>query len=83
MSLATVLGRKLGIFDASEIEAGKAAGAMGLVGISEGAIPFAARDPLAVIPANVLGSMTAAVNRLLLALWCAAPSRWFRKGGRP
>ena len=25
--------------------------------------------------------MTAAVNRLLLALWCAAPSRWFRKGG--
>ena len=50
MSLATVLGRKLGIFDATEIEAGKAAGAMGLVGISEGAIPFAARDPLAVIP---------------------------------
>ncbi len=32
MSLATVLGRKLGIFDATEIEAGKAAGAMGLVG---------------------------------------------------
>ncbi|HEH9431219.1 TPA: PTS sugar transporter subunit IIA [Aeromonas sobria] len=68
MSLATVLGRKLGIFDASEIEAGKAAGAMGLVGISEGAIPFAARDPLAVIPANVLGSMTAAVMAFLLGI---------------
>ena len=68
MSLATGLGRKLGIFDASEIEAGKAAGAMGLVGISEGAIPFAARDPLAVIPANVLGSMTAAVMAFLFGI---------------
>ncbi|BEE12800.1 PTS fructose transporter subunit IIC [Aeromonas veronii] len=68
MSLATVLGRKLGIFDESEIEAGKAAGAMGLVGISEGAIPFAARDPLAVIPANILGSMTAAVMAFLFGI---------------
>jgi PTS system fructose-specific IIC component len=68
MSLATVLGRKLGIFDASEIEAGKAAGAMGLVGISEGAIPFAARDPLVVIPANILGSMTAAVMAFLFGI---------------
>lgn len=61
MALATALGRKLNIFEDSEIEAGKAAGAMGLVGISEGAIPFAAQDPMSVIPANVLGSMTAAV----------------------
>lgn len=61
MGLATVIGRKLNIFEESEIEAGKAAGAMGLVGISEGAIPFAAQDPLSVIPANVLGSMVAAV----------------------
>lgn len=68
LSLATVLGRKLGIFDDSEIEAGKAAGAMGLVGISEGAIPFAARDPLTVIPANMLGSMTAAVMAFLFGI---------------
>lgn len=61
MSLATVLGRQLGLFEASELEAGKAAGAMGLVGISEGAIPFAAQDPMSVIPANMLGSMVAAV----------------------
>ncbi|WP_318495611.1 PTS fructose transporter subunit IIABC [Photobacterium leiognathi] len=61
MGLATVLGRKLNIFEQSEVEAGKAAGAMGLVGISEGAIPFAAQDPLSVIPANILGSMVAAV----------------------
>lgn len=61
MGLATMIGRKLDIFEESEIEAGKAASAMGLVGISEGAIPFAAQDPISVIPANVLGSMVAAV----------------------
>lgn len=61
MGLATFMGRKLDIFESAEIEAGKAAGAMGLVGISEGAIPFAAQDPMSVIPANVIGSMLAAV----------------------
>ncbi len=61
MGLATYLGRKFDLFEESELEAGKAAGAMGLVGISEGAIPFAAQDPMSVIPANVLGSMVAAV----------------------
>ena len=61
MGIATVLGRKLDLFEKSEFEAGKAAGAMGLVGISEGAIPFAAQDPMSVIPANVIGSMVAAV----------------------
>ncbi|ENM5775431.1 PTS sugar transporter subunit IIA [Vibrio mimicus] len=61
MALATAMGRKFDLFEPSEIEAGKAAGAMGLVGISEGAIPFAAQEPMSVIPANVLGSMVAAV----------------------
>lgn len=61
MAIATFIGRKFNVFEADEIEAGKAAGAMGLVGISEGAIPFAAQDPLSVIPANVIGSMVGAV----------------------
>ncbi|NLS14645.1 PTS transporter subunit EIIA [Vibrio sp. SM6] len=61
MALATFMARKFDLFEASELEAGKAAGAMGLVGISEGAIPFAAQDPMSVIPANVIGSMVAAV----------------------
>lgn len=61
MAIAVAMGRKLDLFENEEIEAGKAAGAMGLVGISEGAIPFAAQDPLSVIPANVAGSMVAAV----------------------
>lgn len=37
-------------------EAGKSSLIMGLVGISEGAIPFAVESPLKVIPATVLGS---------------------------
>ena len=61
MGLATFIGRKMDLFADAEVETGKAAGAMGLVGISEGAIPFAAQDPVSVIPANVIGSMLAAV----------------------
>ncbi|WP_075181033.1 fructose-specific PTS transporter subunit EIIC [Pantoea sp. 1.19] len=68
MALATVAGRRWQLFERAELEAGKAAGAMGLVGISEGAIPFAAQDPVAVIPANVLGSMVAAVLAFQLGL---------------
>lgn len=61
MFLATVIGKKMNVFNQEELANGKAAGAMGLVGISEGAIPFAASDPLAVIPANMIGSAVACV----------------------
>ena len=40
---------------------GKASFTMGLFGITEGAIPFAAQDPLRIIPANMFGAMVAAV----------------------
>ncbi|MGF1735528.1 PTS fructose transporter subunit IIABC [Photobacterium satsumensis] len=68
MWMSTVIGRKMGLFDPTEIEAGKAAGAMGFVGIGEGAIPFAVRDPLTVIPANVIGSMVACVMAFLFGI---------------
>jgi fructose-specific phosphotransferase system IIC component len=58
MGLATVLRRKL--WSAEEREAGLAAIAMGLIGITEGAIPFAAADPVRVIPSIVAGSAVAA-----------------------
>ncbi len=48
-------------FSKSEKEAGKAAFAMGLFGITEGAIPFASSDPLRVIPSIVVGSMAGSV----------------------
>lgn len=43
-------------FDADERKAGAAAAVLGLAFITEGAIPFAARNPLRVIPALMLGS---------------------------
>jgi PTS system fructose-specific IIC component len=46
-------------FTAEEQDAGKAAGVLGLSFVTEGAIPFAAKDPLRVIPAAVAGSMVA------------------------
>ncbi|CAI3791270.1 PTS fructose transporter subunit IIABC [Pseudarthrobacter sp. MM222] len=53
MALATVLDKKL--FTLNERENGKAAWLLGASFISEGAIPFAAADPLRVIPASMLG----------------------------
>ncbi|MEU6527901.1 fructose-specific PTS transporter subunit EIIC [Streptomyces sp. NPDC046928] len=53
MALATTLRR--GLFTPTERENGKAAWVLGASFISEGAIPFAAADPLRVIPASMAG----------------------------
>ena len=58
MGLATLLRKSL--WSLEEQEAGLAAIAMGLIGITEGAIPFAAADPIRVIPSIVAGSAIAA-----------------------
>ena len=61
MAIATVLARRK--FAESERQAGKAAGVLGLCFISEGAIPFAAKDPLRVIPASIAGgALTGALS---------------------
>lgn len=52
-------------FSAAEKEAGKASLAMGLFGITEGAIPFASTDPLRTIPSIVVGAMTGSVIAML------------------
>ena len=54
MSLATVLRKHL--FSESERKAGEAGWLLGASFITEGAIPFAAADPLRVIPSIVAGS---------------------------
>ncbi|MBI5974862.1 fructose-specific PTS transporter subunit EIIC [Staphylococcus canis] len=59
LGLATMLQKRK--FNTSEREMGKASFTMGLFGITEGAIPFAAQDPLRIIPANMIGAMVAAV----------------------
>ena len=61
LGLATFLARRK--FAQTEREAGKAALVLGLCFISEGAIPFAAKDPLRVIPASLVGgALTGALS---------------------
>ncbi|AKB01826.1 fructose-specific PTS transporter subunit EIIC [Vibrio cholerae] len=72
MALATFLFKKK--FTKQEQEAGKAAAIMGSIGISEGAIPFAANDPMRVLPSIVAGGIVGCVfgfltNVLLHAPW--------------
>ncbi|WP_434456860.1 PTS fructose-like transporter subunit IIB [Stutzerimonas urumqiensis] len=61
MGIASLLARRK--FAQSEREAGKAALVLGCCFISEGAIPFAAKDPLRVIPASIAGgALTGALS---------------------
>jgi fructose-specific phosphotransferase system IIC component len=71
LGLATVLGR--GLWSEEEREAGYAGLAMGMIGITEGAIPFAAADPFRVIPAIMAGSMVGAVTAMLGGVGDHAP----------
>ncbi|PLR95938.1 fructose-specific PTS transporter subunit EIIC [Bacillus sp. T33-2] len=63
LGLATFINKRK--FRATEREAGKASFTMGLFGITEGAIPFAAQDPLRVIPSIVVGSMVGSVIAMI------------------
>ncbi|WP_072280819.1 fructose-specific PTS transporter subunit EIIC [Rappaport israeli] len=69
IALATLLVHNR--FSEEERQAGKATGILGLSFITEGAIPFAAKDPLRVIPALMIGSALA-----------GALSMWFECGLR-
>ncbi len=71
LGLATLLRKTL--WTEEEHEAGLAALAMGMIGITEGAIPFAAADPLRVIPCIVLGSMTASTVAMMAGVGDHAP----------
>ncbi|MDJ0380491.1 fructose-specific PTS transporter subunit EIIC [Streptomyces sp. G-G2] len=66
MALATTVRGKL--FSRTERENGKAAWFLGASFISEGAIPFAAADPLRVIPASMVGG--AVTGALSMAFEC-------------
>ncbi len=61
MGLATIVARKK--FNKGQQEGGKAALVLGLCFISEGAIPFAARDPMRVLPCCIVGgAVTGAIS---------------------
>lgn len=71
MGLATLINKKL--WSEEERESGIAALTMGMIGITEGAIPFAAADPLRVIPSIIGGAMTASVICMLAKVGDKAP----------
>ncbi len=71
LGLATLIGRKS--WTEEQRESGLAALGMGLVGVTEGAIPFAAGDPLRVIPTIMLGSMVSATIAMLGGVGDHAP----------
>lgn len=71
MGLATLLAPKK--YGEIERDAGKAAMAMGLIGITEGAIPFAAADPIRVIPSIMAGSAVGAAVAAMFGVGDHAP----------
>ena len=75
LGLATKLNKKL--WSSQEQEAGSAALAMGCIGITEGAIPFAAADPLRVIPMMMIASSISAVLSYSLHIQVPAPHGGF------
>lgn len=64
LGIATLLQARK--FDQSERETGRAAIVLGMCFISEGAIPFAAKDPLRVIPCTLIGG---AITGALSMAW--------------
>lgn len=71
LALATVV--RPGLFTVPERENGKAAWAMGASFITEGAIPFAAADPLRVIPSIMAGSALTGALSMGLDVGLRAP----------
>lgn len=70
MGLATLMFRNR--FNASEIKAGKSCFVLGASFITEGAIPFAAADPLRVLPSCIVGSALA--GGLSMFFGCQLPA---------
>lgn len=71
LAIATFVAKKR--FNQAEQEAGKVASVLGISFITEGAIPFAANDPIRVIPACVAGSAVTGALSMLFDCTLRAP----------
>jgi PTS system fructose-specific IIC component len=71
MALATTIRKNL--FTEPELENGRAAWLLGASFISEGAIPFAAADPLRVIPSMMVGGAATGALTMAFAVGSRAP----------
>ncbi|WP_407644191.1 fructose-specific PTS transporter subunit EIIC [Falsibacillus albus] len=81
LGLATVIdkyvvGRR--VFDANLRVTGNTSILLGFIAISEGAIPFMLRNPLIVIPINIIGAMLGSSVAVLLGAvqWYPLPAVW-------
>ncbi|GAA2075753.1 fructose-specific PTS transporter subunit EIIC [Aeromicrobium halocynthiae] len=73
LALALSVALRPSLYTPAEQENGKAAWLLGAAFITEGAIPFAAADPLRVIPSMMLGSATAGAVAMAGGVTLAAP----------
>lgn len=71
LGLATIISKKN--WTQEQRESGLAALGMGLIGITEGAIPFAAAEPVRIIPCIMLGSMVSSTVAMLAGVGDHAP----------
>jgi len=71
MGLATLIDKKC--FNEEERAAGIPALLMGLIGITEGAIPYAACDPKHVMPSIIVGSSVASALGMVLGITDIVP----------
>jgi PTS system fructose-specific IIC component len=71
LALATLLAKRQ--FSEDEHQAGKVATVLGLSFITEGVIPFAAKDPIRVIPACIAGSAITSALSMLFGCTLRAP----------
>ena len=71
LALATFVAKRK--FTQAEQEAGKVASVLGISFITEGAIPFAANDPIRVIPSCIVGSAITGALSMLFGCTLRAP----------
>ncbi|MCK0745798.1 PTS fructose transporter subunit IIBC [Chromohalobacter nigrandesensis] len=71
MGIASMLAKRK--FDQTEREGGKAAFVLGLCFITEGAIPFAAKDPLRVLPVCIVGGAVTGALSMYFGIQLMAP----------
>ncbi|MGB3519082.1 MAG: fructose-specific PTS transporter subunit EIIC, partial [Elainellaceae cyanobacterium] len=71
LALATFIAK--GKFTTAEQEAGKVASVLGISFITEGAIPFAANDPIRVLPSCIVGSAITGALSMLFNCTLRAP----------
>lgn len=81
LGLATVLDKiivKMRVFDDNLRVVGNSSIILGLIAVSEGAIPFMLKNPLITIPINILGAIIGSITAVMLGAiqWNPLPAIW-------